>query len=212
MVGSLLNCMINIDAIDQGTEYLAEAMRPYLERASAYLSRDYGGLMEHLWIDLEMSPGRADIRPARPFRFQHPAPGRPTCWCSGSSAVDRPSDEASKTRLSHFAKAEPRVLASAAMSYENSSVRRLGYLLDRAGHVRQAKALESFVKKAKSFVPLDPAVKPLIESLVGSYEKDVKWRLVLTEPVEIDFGFRMLSYRLGARRRRGLICDRSNKT
>ena len=109
-------------------------------------------------------------------------------------------------------KAEPRVLASAAMSYENSSVRRLGYLLDRAGHVRQAKALESFVKKAKSFVPLDPAVKPLIESLVGSYEKDVKWRLVLNEPVEIDFGFRMLSYRLGARRRRGLICDRSNKT
>jgi predicted transcriptional regulator of viral defense system len=84
-------------------------------------------------------------------------------------------------------KAEPRVLASAAMSYENSSVRRLGYLLDRAGHVRQAKALESFVKKAKTFVPLDPAVKPLIESLADRYEKDVKWRLVLNEPVEIDF-------------------------
>src|ERR1700722_6515584 len=84
-------------------------------------------------------------------------------------------------------KAEPRVLASAAMSYENSSVRRLGYLLDRAGHVRQAQALESFVKKAKTFVPLDPAVKPLIESLADSYEKDVKWRLVLNEPVEIDF-------------------------
>jgi predicted transcriptional regulator of viral defense system len=84
-------------------------------------------------------------------------------------------------------KAEPRVLASAAMSYENSSVRRLGYLLDRAGHVRQAKALESFVKKAKTVVPLDPAVKPLLESLADSYEKDVKWRLVLNEPVEIDF-------------------------
>lgn len=35
-------------------------------------------------------------------------------------------------------KAEPRVLASAAMFYENSSVRRLGYLLDR---VRRRRAL-----------------------------------------------------------------------
>ena len=42
-------------------------------------------------------------------------------------------------------------------------------------------------KKAKTFVPLDPAVKPLIESLADSYEKDVEWRLVLNEPVEIDF-------------------------
>jgi predicted transcriptional regulator of viral defense system len=84
-------------------------------------------------------------------------------------------------------KAEPRVLASAAKCYENSSVRRLGYLLDRTGHVRQAKALESFAKTAKTVVPLDPAVKPLIESLAADHEKDVKWRLVLNEPVEIDF-------------------------
>jgi hypothetical protein len=27
--------------------------------------------MEHLWIDLEMSPGRADSRSAWSFRFQH---------------------------------------------------------------------------------------------------------------------------------------------
>ena len=59
--------------------------------------------------------------------------------------------------------------------------------LDRAGHVRQAKALESFVKKAKTFAQLDPAVKPLVEFLADSYEKDVKWRLVLNERVEIDF-------------------------
>jgi hypothetical protein len=69
-MGSPLDCRISIDATDQGTEHLAEAVRPYLERASAYLSRDYGGLMEHLWIDLEMSPIRADIRPAWSFRFQ----------------------------------------------------------------------------------------------------------------------------------------------
>ena len=46
------------------------------------------------------------------------------------------------------AKAEPRALAKAAAAYENSSVRRLGYLLERAGHTRQANALESLVKKA----------------------------------------------------------------
>jgi hypothetical protein len=66
-------------------------------------------------------------------------------------------------------------------------VRRLGYLLDLAGHERQSKALETFVKKAKSAVPLDPSVKPLLESLAELHEKDTKWKLVINEPVEIDF-------------------------
>jgi hypothetical protein len=70
-MGSPLNCVISISETDQGTEYLAEAVRPHLEVASAYMSRDYGGLMEHLWIDLEMSPGRADSRSTWSFRFQH---------------------------------------------------------------------------------------------------------------------------------------------
>jgi hypothetical protein len=38
------------------------------------------------------------------------------------------------------AKAAPRRLAKAAADYENSSVRRLGYLLDRAGYARQSHA------------------------------------------------------------------------
>jgi predicted transcriptional regulator of viral defense system len=85
------------------------------------------------------------------------------------------------------AKADPRVLAKTAAAYENSSVRRLGYLLDRAGHGRQARALEPFVKKAKTALPLNPAVKPLIESLAGPHEKDSKWKLIINEPVEVDF-------------------------
>src|SRR3569623_157386 len=85
------------------------------------------------------------------------------------------------------AKAEPRALAKAAAAYENSSVRRLGYLLERAGHTRQANALEPFAKKAKTAVLLDPSVKPLIESLSGLHEKDARWKLVINEPVEIDF-------------------------
>lgn len=85
------------------------------------------------------------------------------------------------------AKADPRLLAKTAAAYENSTVRRLGYLLDSVGHVRQANALEPFVKKAKTALPLDPAVKPLTASLAELHEKDAKWKLLINEPVEIDF-------------------------
>lgn len=85
------------------------------------------------------------------------------------------------------ANADPRKLAKAAAAYENSAVRRLGYLLDRAGHARQAKALEPFARKAKSMKPLDPSVKPVSESLAVLREKDAKWMLVINEPVEIDY-------------------------
>ena len=43
-------------------------------------------------------------------------------------------------------KANPRGLAKLADVYENSSVRRLGYLLELSGHMRQAKALERFAR------------------------------------------------------------------
>jgi len=85
------------------------------------------------------------------------------------------------------ARADPRKLAKAAQAYENSAVRRLGYLFDHAGHIRQAKALEPFARKAKSMKSLDPSVKPLIKSLVTLHEKDAKWMLVINEPVEIDY-------------------------
>jgi predicted transcriptional regulator of viral defense system len=85
------------------------------------------------------------------------------------------------------AKADPRKLAKAAAAYENATVRRLGYLLELAGHTRQAKALAPFAQHAKTSVPLDPSVKPLLASLMESYEKNTKWKLVMNEPVEIDF-------------------------
>lgn len=84
-------------------------------------------------------------------------------------------------------KAEPRKLRRLAAAYESSCVRRLGYLLDRDGHERQADALEMFARKAKTAVRLDPSVKPLIESLSGQYDKDARWKLILNVPVEVDF-------------------------
>lgn len=83
--------------------------------------------------------------------------------------------------------ADPRRLAQAAKSYENSAVRRLGYLLDRVGHARQAQALEPFAKKAKSLKLLDPSIKPLSQLLPEQHEKDAKWMLWINENVELDF-------------------------
>src|SRR5271168_2360423 len=83
-------------------------------------------------------------------------------------------------------KANSRALADAADGYENSCVRRLGYLLDLASHSRQAKALEPFVKKAKTLLPLNPAVKPLVASLAEPRENNSRWKLVINETVEFD--------------------------
>lgn len=85
------------------------------------------------------------------------------------------------------ARARPGELSKLAAYYENSSVRRLGYLLERMRHMRQADALQPFAKKAKTVVLLDPSVKPLIEGLSDSQEKEPRWRLILNESVEVDF-------------------------
>jgi predicted transcriptional regulator of viral defense system len=83
------------------------------------------------------------------------------------------------------AKANPRTLAKAAAAYENSAVRRLGYLLDQAGHGRQAKALEPFVKQAKTMLPLDPAAQPVAAARAQAHERNAKWKLMINEMVEI---------------------------
>lgn len=83
------------------------------------------------------------------------------------------------------AKAKPRTLATAAAAYENSAVRRLGYLLDQAGHGRQARALEPIVKQAKTMLPLDPAVKPIVAALAQVHERNAKWKLLINEAVEV---------------------------
>jgi predicted transcriptional regulator of viral defense system len=83
-------------------------------------------------------------------------------------------------------KADPRKLAKLAHAYENSSIRRLGYLLELSGHMRQAKALERFAREAKSLKPLDPATKPLAASLALMQERNSKWMLLLNERGEVE--------------------------
>ena len=83
-------------------------------------------------------------------------------------------------------KAHPTNLVKVAAAYENSSVRRLGYLLERFGHLKQARALRPFAEKAKSFKPLDPSVKPIVPELAGNNERNTDWKLIVNVPVEID--------------------------
>lgn len=83
------------------------------------------------------------------------------------------------------ARAGPRLLQKAAGAYENSTIRRLGFLLDRAGHTRQADALRSFVRRAKTWLPLVPSVKPLVAVQTLPSGRDPTWKLLVNEQVEI---------------------------
>lgn len=84
-------------------------------------------------------------------------------------------------------RADPRKLARAATAYENSTVRRLGYLLEQFGHPRQAAALRPLAGKAKSLKPLDPSVR-LVPSLARGTKppEAAAWKLSVNVPVEID--------------------------
>ena len=83
-------------------------------------------------------------------------------------------------------KVDPRRLAKAALAYEGSVVRRLGYLLELAGHTKASNALVARADKAKTFVALDPAVKSLIPGLAEEAEKIARWKLLINDTVEFD--------------------------
>ena len=83
-------------------------------------------------------------------------------------------------------KADPRLLGRFRSIYENTNLRRLGYLLDLFRHRRQAETLESCLAKVKTAVPLDPSSKPLLPALAKEWPRDAKWKLLLNEPVEVD--------------------------
>lgn len=83
-------------------------------------------------------------------------------------------------------KADAHILAQAAGVYENTAARRLGYLLERSGHSRQANALRPFAEQARSFKALDPSVKPIVPELAATEERNADWKLIINLPVEID--------------------------
>ena len=55
---------------DEATREIAKILRDAFEIIEKDLSNDYGGTMEHLWIDFELIESHAMQRPPHPFRFQ----------------------------------------------------------------------------------------------------------------------------------------------
>lgn len=84
------------------------------------------------------------------------------------------------------AHADPRRLARAAAHYEGAAVRRLGYLLEQAGHARQARALHVYADSAKHYAPLDPGFRPIVAALAEVPERELSWKLLINEDIEVD--------------------------
>ena len=82
--------------------------------------------------------------------------------------------------------ASPRKLRQLSAFYEGACARRLGFLLERAGHFRQAAALSGAAERAKTPALIDPSVKPRSPSLASRYETDARWKLILNETIEVD--------------------------
>lgn len=63
---------------DTKTRHIASAMHTPFRFLSEYLSDEYGGAMEHLWIDLELieEHARLDGKCKHPFKFQKRVSGR----------------------------------------------------------------------------------------------------------------------------------------
>jgi hypothetical protein len=63
------------------TERIARALRVRFNVISKDLSKEYGGTMNHLWIDLELIEAHANRRPPWSFRFQKKVGG--SSWIGG---------------------------------------------------------------------------------------------------------------------------------
>jgi predicted transcriptional regulator of viral defense system len=81
---------------------------------------------------------------------------------------------------------DARKLAKAATHYEGAVVRRLGYLLEQAGHLKAARVLRVYADSAKHFAPLDPGVKAFVGELAERSLREPTWKLELNEAVEVD--------------------------
>lgn len=61
---------------DPYTERIAKLLHAPLKQLGNAMSGDYGGPMEHLWVDIELIPARADVRAPYAFRLQKRVSGK----------------------------------------------------------------------------------------------------------------------------------------
>jgi hypothetical protein len=67
-----MEVLINANISDTSTFKLADELRAIFTKLAEQLSGNYGGDIEHLWIDLELSEMSVQAfgKPPKPFRFQ----------------------------------------------------------------------------------------------------------------------------------------------
>jgi hypothetical protein len=61
---------LHANICDSTTQWISRALHAPFKEIGKDLSRDYGGTMNHLWIDFELVEVHAERRPPYSFRFQ----------------------------------------------------------------------------------------------------------------------------------------------
>lgn len=102
---------------DQGTEHIRATVADNLVEISRHLSQDYGPGLEHLWIDLELSPVKMDRRSPYSFRFQRVV--KPQGHLIGKKLLARLNIEPSHN-VGHYS-VQPDYFALAEIPLENIS-------------------------------------------------------------------------------------------
>jgi hypothetical protein len=67
---------LHSNVTDQETSKISGEFHEPFRTIANELSGEYGGLMEHLWIDFELNRHHAELRPPFRFRFQKRVSGR----------------------------------------------------------------------------------------------------------------------------------------
>jgi hypothetical protein len=61
---------LHANMCDQATRKIADTLHQPFKAIGAALSKDYGGIIKHLWIDFELIRSHCELRPPRAFRLQ----------------------------------------------------------------------------------------------------------------------------------------------
>lgn len=73
---------LNANIVDQQTRKIADVLHAAFKLVAKDVSKDYGGTIQHLWIDFELIQSFHERRPPFPFRFQKKVGGS-VCRLSG---------------------------------------------------------------------------------------------------------------------------------
>ena len=73
-----MNVKLYANIADESMQALSDALSPILIALGRRLDGDYGGVIEHVWIDVELRErgAKADGSARHPFRFQQRVAGR----------------------------------------------------------------------------------------------------------------------------------------